>query len=238
MVPPEQKQFTYNFGAMESASMQPVQMEPVQNFPNLQPVAAAQTIHPYMAPVMAVILPNYPALTPGFPPVYPPPAPSMLPPAAVSMAAVVPGGAHFPPQLFPAQPTPQPQTDLRLLLCSPRASSSVGDEEEEEEAAAAGPPALFSSSRSSSPLQLNLLQEEMPKHNGGQGGAAHNRSESLHDQHVNEVGRAGLDVHLQLGQARAKHFHVGGVFRGDHLRRRWQESRAEGPAVHYWLFPG
>lgn len=191
MMPPDQNQFTYNFGVIESAGMQPIQMEPIQNFHKLQPMAPAQTIHPYMTPVMAVILPNYPTLTPGFPSVYPPPALSMLPQAPINMAAFVPGSTHFPPPLFQAQPTPQPQTTLGPLLCSPRASSSVGDEEE-----AAGPGALFSSSRSSSPLQLNLLQEELPKPNEGQGSTGHNHSESLHDQHVNEVGRVDVNVHI------------------------------------------
>lgn len=183
MMPPDQNQFTFNFGVIESAGMQPIQMEPIQNFPNLQPMAPAPTLHPYMTPVMALIVPNYPALTPGFPSVYPPSASSMLPQAPINMAAILPGSMHFPLPLFQAQPTPQPQTTLRPLL-SPGASSSVGDEEE-----AAGPPALFSSSRSSSPLQLNLLQEELPKPNEGQGSTGHNYSESLHDQRVNEVGR-------------------------------------------------
>ncbi|CAF96813.1 unnamed protein product, partial [Tetraodon nigroviridis] len=181
MMPPDQNQFTYNFGVIESAGVQPIQMEPIQSFHNLQPMAPAQTLHPYMTPVMAVILPNYPALTPGFPPVYPPPAASLLPQAPINMAAVVPGPAHFAPPLFQAQAAPPPQTTLGPLLCSPRASSSVGDEEEE-----AGPRALFSSSRSSSPLQLNLLQEELPKPSEGQGSTGHNRPESLHDQCVNE----------------------------------------------------
>lgn len=182
MLPPDQNQFTYNFGVIER-EMQPIQMEPIQNFPSLQPMAPVQSLQPYMTPVIALILPNYPALTPGFPSVYPPSASSMLPQAPINMA-IVPGSTHFPPPLFRAQPTPQPQTTLGPLLCSPGASSSVGDEEE-----AAGPPALFSSSRSSSPLQLNLLQEELPKPNEEPGSTGHNYSESLHDQHVNEVGR-------------------------------------------------
>lgn len=196
LMPPDQNQFTYNFGVIESAGMQPIQMAPIQNFHNLQPMAPAQTIQPYMTPVMAVILPSYPTLTPGFPPVYPPPAPAMLPQAPINMAAVVPGSTHFPTPLFQAPSTPQPQATLGPLLCSPRASSSVGDEEE-----AAGPRALFS--RSSSPLQLNLLQEELPKPNEGQGSTGRNHSESLHDQHVNEVGRVDVNVHLQQDQTSA-----------------------------------
>lgn len=195
LMPPNQNQLTYNFGVIESAGMQPIQMEPIQNFHNLQPMAPAQTIHPYMPPVMAVILPSYPTLTPGFPSVYPLSAPSMLPQAPINTAAIVPGSTHFPAPLFQAQSPPQAQTTLGPLLCSPRASSSVGDEEE-----AAGPRALFSSSRSSSPLQLNLLQEELPKPNEGQGSTGHNQSESLHDQHANEVGRVDVNLHRYPGQ--------------------------------------
>lgn len=214
MMPPDQNQFTYNFGVIESAGVQPIQMEPIQSFHNLQPMAPAQTLHPYMTPVMAVILPNYPALTPGFPPVYPPPAASLLPQAPINMAAVVPGPAHFAPPLFQAQAAPPPQTTLGPLLCSPRASSSVGDEEEE-----AGPRALFSSSRSSSPLQLNLLQEELPKPSEGQGSTGHNRPESLHDQCVNEVGRVD-----GKGQTLTNHFPP--------------ERSAGGPTILDLLSPG
>uniref|UniRef100_A0AAQ5XH53 PAS domain-containing protein n=1 Tax=Amphiprion ocellaris TaxID=80972 RepID=A0AAQ5XH53_AMPOC len=93
----------------------------------------------------------------------------------------LPGIASFPQPQFQAQPGLNTQTSLGLLLCSPRPSSSVGEEEE-----AAGPRALFSSSRSSSPLQLNLLQEELPKPNEGQSSTGHNHAESLHEQHTNE----------------------------------------------------
>uniref|UniRef100_A0A674MFM2 Period circadian clock 3 n=1 Tax=Takifugu rubripes TaxID=31033 RepID=A0A674MFM2_TAKRU len=181
-MPPVQTQYTYNFGVTESAGMQPVQMESIQNFQNLQPMSSAQIIHPYMTPVMAVILPQYPTLTPGFPSVYPPSASSLLPQAPINMAAFVPA-------------TPPPQSTLGPLLCSPRASSSVGEEEE-----AAGPRALFSSSRSSSPLQLNLLQEELPKANEGPGSTGHNHTESLHEHHANEVRRVDVTLHLKHSQ--------------------------------------
>lgn len=179
--PPDQTQFSYNFSIIQTPQslpgMQPVQMEPIQNlqniqnFNNLQPLAPAQTINPYVAPVMAVILPNYPTFTPGYPSIYPPAVPTMLPQAT-----------WWEQPMFQAQPTSQIQTTLGPVVCSPRASSSVGEDEE-----AAGPPALFSSSRSSSPLQLNLLQEELPKPNEGQGSTGHNHAESLHEQHPNEV---------------------------------------------------
>ncbi|XP_044035424.1 period circadian protein homolog 3 isoform X2 [Siniperca chuatsi] len=189
--PPDQTQFSYNFNIMQSAQslpgMQLVQMEPfqnlqtIQNFHNLQPMAPAQSINPYMAPVMAVILPNYPTFTAGYPSIYPPSAPSMLPQVPINMTGFAPVSAPFPQPQFQAQPGPRIQTPLGPLLCSPRASSSVGEEEEE-----AGPRALFSSSRSSSPLQLNLLQEELPKPSEGQSSTGHNHAESLHEQHANQ----------------------------------------------------
>ncbi|XP_070759152.1 period circadian protein homolog 3 [Enoplosus armatus] len=186
--PPDPSQFSYNFNIMQSAQslpgMQPILMEPfqnlqtIQNFHNLQPMAPAQSINPYVAPVMAVILPNYPTFTPGYPSIYPPAAPSMLPQVPISFA---PGSAPFSQPQFQAQPGPHTQTPLGPLLFSPRASSSIGEEEEE-----AGPRALFSSSRSSSPLQLNLLQEELPKPSEGQSSTGHNHAESLHEQHANQ----------------------------------------------------
>nr|XP_046240170.1 period circadian protein homolog 3 isoform X2 [Scatophagus argus] len=189
--PPDQTQFNYNFNILQSPpclpGMQPIQMEPIQNLQNIpnfhsvQPIAPAQSINPYVTPVMAVILPNYPTFTPGYPSIYPPPTSSMLHQAPVNMAGFAPASVPFPQLLFQAQPVPHTQTPLGPLLCSPRASSSVGEEEE-----AAGPRALFSSSRSSSPLQLNLLQEELPKPNEGQSSTGHNHAESLHEQHTNE----------------------------------------------------
>ncbi|XP_072238571.1 period circadian protein homolog 3 isoform X1 [Leuresthes tenuis] len=188
--PPDQ--LNYNFNIMQSGQSQPgmqsLQMEPIQNlqniqnFHNLQPVASTQSFNPYVAPVMAVILPNYPTFTPGFPSIYPPSVPSIVPQAPINMTGYAPGSASFPQPQFQAQPGPHTQISPGLLLCSPRASSSVGDEEE-----AAEPRALFSSSRSSSPLQLNLLQEELPKLSEGQSSTGHNHAESLHEQHTNEV---------------------------------------------------
>uniref|UniRef100_A0A3P8NXR2 PAS domain-containing protein n=1 Tax=Astatotilapia calliptera TaxID=8154 RepID=A0A3P8NXR2_ASTCA len=169
-----------------------IQMETIQNvqntqnFHNLQPIAPTQTFNPsFMAPVMAVILPNYPTFTPGYPSIYPQSAQSILPQIPITMTGYAPVSAPFPQPQFQAQPGPHSQTSPGLLLCSPRASSSVGEEEE-----AAGPTALFSSSRSSSPLQLNLLQEELPKPSEGQSSTGHNHAESLHEQHANEVSQS------------------------------------------------
>uniref|UniRef100_A0A3Q2XST4 Period circadian clock 3 n=1 Tax=Hippocampus comes TaxID=109280 RepID=A0A3Q2XST4_HIPCM len=137
-------------------------------------------INPFMTPVMAVILPNYPTFTPGYPSIYPPSAASMLPQAPMTMAGFAPG-VPFPQPQFQVQPVPQAQTSPGTLLGSHRACSSIGEEEE-----TAGPRALFSSSRSSSPLQLNLLQEELPKPNEGQSSTGHNLAESIHEQGDNE----------------------------------------------------
>ncbi|KAM3622090.1 uncharacterized protein V6R79_020211 [Siganus canaliculatus] len=189
--PPDQTLFSYNFSIMQSPQslpgMQPVQMEPIQNlqntqtFHNLQPMAPAQSINPYMAPVMAVILPNYPTFTPGYPAIFPQAAPAMVPQVPIAMTSFGPGSASFSQPLFQAQLGSHNQTPGAPLVGSPQACSSVGDEEE-----TAGPPALFSSSRSSSPLQLNLLQEELPKMSEGQSSIGQNLTESLHEQHVNE----------------------------------------------------
>lgn len=188
--PPDQ--LSYNFNVMQSTQnlqgMQPIQTEPIQNlqnmqnFNNFQAMPPTQSFNPYMTPVMAVILPNYPTFTPGFPSIYPPSVPSLLPQVPINMTGYVPGSTPYPQPQFQVQPGPQTQTPPGFLLCSPRASSSVGEEEE-----AAGPRALFSSSRSSSPLQLNLLQEELPKLSEGQSSTGHNHAESLHEQHANEV---------------------------------------------------
>ncbi|XP_039971510.1 period circadian protein homolog 3 isoform X3 [Xiphias gladius] len=189
--PPDQTHSSYNFNIMQSAQslpgMQPIQMEPfqnmqnMQNFHTMQPMAPVQTVNPYMAPVMAVILPNYPTFTAGYPSIYPPSSPSMLPQVPITMTGFAPGSAPFPQSQFQAQSGPHTLTSPALLLCSPRPSSSVGEEEE-----AAGRRALFSSSRSSSPLQLNLLQEELPKPSEGQSSIGQNHAESPHEKHGNE----------------------------------------------------
>ncbi|XP_035486151.2 period circadian protein homolog 3 [Scophthalmus maximus] len=189
--PSDQTQLGHNFNIMHStqslSAMQPIQMEPIQNMQNMQnlhtmqPIAPAQSINPYMTPVMAVILPNYPTFTADYPSMYPLPGTSMLPQAPITMTGFTPGCIPFPQPQFQAQPVPHTLSSPGPLLCSPRPSSSVGEEEE-----AAGPGALFSSSRSSSPLQLNLLQEELPKPSEGQSSTGHNLAESLHEKHANE----------------------------------------------------
>ncbi|KAM6979706.1 period circadian protein homolog 3 [Aplochiton taeniatus] len=184
---PDQSQAGYSFALPgPSANLQSVHMESsfqnfdsiqvqnlqnIHNYPNLQPMAPALGVNPYMAPVMAVILPTYP---PYYPALYPPPAPSVLPPTPFTVAVA---GPYPQPQPSFQQP-PDPQSPPEPVSFSPGASSSFGGEEEEEET---GPPALFSSSRSSSPLQLNLLQEELPWASEGQG-----RTVSFQEQHAKE----------------------------------------------------
>lgn len=190
--PQDQTQLSCSFNMMQSSQslpgMQQIQMDPIQNlqsiqnFHTVQPMAPAQSINPYMTPVMAVILPNYPTFTAGYPSMYPPSTPSVLAQAHITMTGFAPGIAPFQQPQFQTQAGPHTLTSPDPLMCSPRASSSVGEEEE-----AAGPRALFSSSRSSSPLQLNLLQEELPKPSEGQSSTGHNYAESLHEKHVNEV---------------------------------------------------
>ncbi|KAJ8259489.1 hypothetical protein GJAV_G00169900 [Gymnothorax javanicus] len=142
-------------------NMQPVQpmqnvqpMQPMQNMQTLQlmqTLPPMQNMQPCMAPVMALILPNYP-IYPNYP-LYP----QDMTPGAAPPVLPQPFG---PPGVGPAPDhaglAPQPQAPPFMASSNP--PSSLG-----EEAVAAQPTALFSSSRSSSPLQLNLLQEELPR---------------------------------------------------------------------------
>ncbi|XP_060925593.1 period circadian protein homolog 3 [Limanda limanda] len=190
--PPDQTQLSYNFNTIQStqslSGMQPIQMHSIpslqnmQSFHTMQPMAPAQPINPYLAPVMAVILPNYQTFTAGYPAMFPPSGASMLPEALITMTGFAPGSSPFLQPQFQTQPSPHTMTCPVPLLCSPRPSSSVGEEEE-----APGARALFSSSRSSSPLQLNLLQEELPKPSEGQRSTGHNHIDSLHEKHDNEA---------------------------------------------------
>ncbi|XP_030633330.1 period circadian protein homolog 3 [Chanos chanos] len=155
-------------------------MQTVPQMQLLQQIQPAQGMNPYMAPIMAVILPNYPT----FPANY-----AMYP---QSMSATGPVPVLIPQDPFNAggyNPAPfptgqdQPQQGVvgmpqgPNLFGSPKVSSWLG-----EDLDAAQPPALFSSSRSSSPLQLNLLQEELPKPAEPQNSTG--RPESLHEQHA------------------------------------------------------
>ncbi|XP_062254311.1 period circadian protein homolog 3 isoform X2 [Platichthys flesus] len=190
--PPDQTQLSYNFNTIQStqslSGMQPIQIHSIpslqnmQNFHTMQPMDPAQPINPYLAPVMAVILPNYQTFTASYPTMFPPSGTTMLPQAPITMTGFAPGSSPFLQPQFQTQPSPHTMTSPVPLLCSPRPSSPVGEEEE-----APGAQALFSSSRSSSPLQLNLLQEELPKPSEGQSSTRHNKTESLHEKYDNEA---------------------------------------------------
>ncbi|XP_036390034.1 period circadian protein homolog 3-like isoform X1 [Megalops cyprinoides] len=122
----------------------------------------------YMTPIMAVILPNVPTY-PGFPmysqgvtPLAP--APPLLPQPF--------NPSSFGPTSFPMT---QPLQSAPQAPPSPPPPSSPRPPSVDEDSPQ--PTHLFSSSRSSSPLQLNLLQEELPKPADSQGGAG--REEGL-----------------------------------------------------------
>ncbi|XP_056398361.1 period circadian protein homolog 3 isoform X2 [Hyla sarda] len=126
---------------------------PQSNFSyNMQPFPAFPS--PYMGPVVALFLPNYnmyPPINqqipqPFFPTQYPcPPPPPSYPYTGMPAA----------PQTVPSQiPTD-------FVDPTSRASSPMSAEEQQD--IQSDDPRLFSNSRSSSPLQLVLLQEEMPK---------------------------------------------------------------------------
>ncbi|XP_075695529.1 period circadian protein homolog 3-like isoform X1 [Rhinoderma darwinii] len=116
---------------------------------NVQPFPAFPS--PYMGTFMAVILPNYnvyPPINQQIPPPFFPtqyPCPPPYPYAGMPVA----------PQTVP------PQIPTDFMEPTSRASSAMSAEEQQE--VQSDDPRLFSNSRSSSPLQLVLLQEELPK---------------------------------------------------------------------------
>lgn len=154
----------------------PVAVQPEQT----QPVM--QVMNPFMSPVMAVIVPYpanytiYPQAVPGMPGIH-----SVTPPG------LVPPPPPFPhPSFTSLMDNPPPQTGPSSMPSGALLSSPVSSPWPEEDVDGAQPTALFSSSRSSSPLQLNLLQEELPNPNALQSNTG--RAESLHEQHP-KVGR-------------------------------------------------
>ncbi|KAF5901053.1 period circadian protein 3-like isoform X1, partial [Clarias magur] len=158
----------------QAGAMQPTVVQPEQT------QAVMQVMNPFMSPVVAVIMPYpanytlYPQAVPGMPDV-----PSAAPPALVPPPFPYPSFMSLTDNT-PAQPDPSsvPSASGELL------SSPISSPWLEEDMDGAQPTALFSSSRSSSPLQLNLLQEELPKPNAPQSNAG--RAESLREQHAKE----------------------------------------------------
>lgn len=160
---------------------QPVAMQP-HGVPMLvqpeqtQPVM--QVMNPFMSPIMAVIMP-YPASYT----IYPQAVPGMSGVPGVNPTGLVPPPAPHPSFMSLMENLPV-QTGPSLMPSASGAlmSSPISSPWPEEDVDGAQPTALFSSSRSSSPLQLNLLQEELPKPNALQSNTG--RVESLHEQHA------------------------------------------------------
>lgn len=146
-----------------------------------QTQSVMQVMNPFMPPVMAVIMPyptNYfPQAVPGISSV-----PGVTPPGLVLPPFHQPSFMSLmdiPPAQTGPQPLSMPSAPVALL------SSPISSPWPEEDVDGAQPTALFSSSRSSSPLQLNLLQEELPKPTALQGNTG--QAESLHEQHAKVV---------------------------------------------------
>lgn len=156
------------------SAMQPHGVPMVVQPEQTQPIM--QVMNPFMSPVMTFIMPYpvnytiYPQAVPGVPGVTPP--------------GLVPPPPPFPhPSYISPMDNPPAQTGPSSMPSAPGAlpSSPISSPWPEEDVDSAQPTVLFSSSRSSSPLQLNLLQEELPKPNAPQGNTG--RAESLHEQH-------------------------------------------------------
>lgn len=145
---------------------QPEQMQPVM-----------QVMNPFMSPVMAVIMPY-----PGSYTIYSQAVPGMPGVPGVPSSGLVPPQIPY-PSFMPLIDNPPAQTGPSLMPSAPGTllSAPISSPWPEEDMDGAQPTALFSSSRSSSPLQLNLLQEELPNPNALHSSTG--RAESLQEQH-------------------------------------------------------
>lgn len=140
-----------------STDQQPMVVQPDQGLQNLQP----------MTPMMVVLLPSYP-MCPGTNGMYlqgmPVAAPGVVPQTPFNMGGFVPPGAHMahgsPLQGYVPGST---VTGVGMPAGASAEVDSIPTPWFGEDLDAAQPTALFSSSRSSSPIQLNLLQEELTK---------------------------------------------------------------------------
>ncbi|XP_062842934.1 period circadian protein homolog 3 isoform X2 [Trichomycterus rosablanca] len=150
-------------------AMQPEQIQPMQS--------VIPVMNPFITPVMAVLMPypvNFtinPQGVPGMPSV----------PGVQDITSA--GLAHSSfthPVFMPLLVNPQAGPGSMPPAPGAMLSSPVPSPWQEEDTDPAQP-ALFSSSRSSSPLQLNLLQEELPKPNVPQSSTG--QAESLHEPH-------------------------------------------------------
>lgn len=151
---------TTPYFSMVGADQQPIVVQPDQGIQNLQPM------HP-MTPMMVVLLPSYP-MCPGDNGMYlqgmPVPAPGVVPQPPFNMSGYVSPAGHVPhgspSQGHPPGPT---VTGVGMAQGASAEVDSIPTPWFGEDLDAAQPTALFSSSRSSSPIQLNLLQEELTK---------------------------------------------------------------------------
>ncbi|XP_016123775.1 period circadian protein homolog 3 [Sinocyclocheilus grahami] len=164
-----------------SADQQPMVVQPDQAVQNLQPM-------PPMTPMMVVLLPSYPVY-PGnngmYPQGMPVPVPGVVPQPPFNMGGYIPSGGHM-PHRSPSQGHPAGSSVTGAGM-PPGASAEVDSIPAPwfgEDLDAAQPTALFSSSRSSSPIQLNLLQEELTKPTEAQNSTG---PESLHEPHAKAV---------------------------------------------------
>ncbi|XP_059394263.1 period circadian protein homolog 3-like [Carassius carassius] len=171
-VPPMQ---TAPYFTVVGADQQPMVVQPDRGVQNLYP----------MTPTMIVLLPSYP-MYPGNYGMYlqgmPVPAPGVVPQPPFNMGSYVPPDGHAPhgspSQTHPPGPT---VTGVGMAQDASAEVNSIPAPWFGEDLDAAQPTALFSSSRSSSPIQLNLLQEELTKPTEAQNSTG---PESLHEHHA------------------------------------------------------
>ncbi|XP_056590239.1 period circadian protein homolog 3 isoform X2 [Triplophysa dalaica] len=155
----------------------------------VQPDQGLQNLQQPVSPVMFVLLPGLPGYPPNFgmyPQAIPVTPTGFAPQPHYNMGGYVPPGAYM-PLGSPMQGnfawssatgvgTPQDAAPVANSISTPW----LGDDLD-----AAQPTALFSSSRSSSPIQLNLLQEELTKPSESLNSSG---PESLHEHNANADG--------------------------------------------------
>ncbi|KAI7794942.1 period circadian protein-like protein 3 [Triplophysa rosa] len=181
---------------------QPAMVQPDQGIQNLQPMQP-------MSPAMFVLLPGYPTNFGMYPQAIPVAPPGLVPQPHYNMGGYVPPGAHM-PKGSPMQGNFA--WSSATGVGTPQGAAPVADSIPTpwfgEDLDAAQPTALFSISRSSSPIQLNLLQEELtkpsePQNSTGPGSLqehhakadgnqdAHSSSSEMLDQLLQEDARSG-----------------------------------------------
>lgn len=181
MAMPMQTAPYFNAVGPEQQSGVPMMVQPDQGVQNLQPMQP-------VSPVMFVLLPGYPTYPPNF---------GMYPQAMPVAPVAGPGFVPQPPFNMGGYGVPMAQgSPMQGNLAGPsaagvgmpRGAAPVNDSIPTpwfgDDLDAAQPTALFSSSRSSSPIQLNLLQEELTKPLEPQNTTG---PESLHEHHAKAV---------------------------------------------------